>query len=681
MTTFRNFDCKACKRNAALSGLGLLLAMTIAAPSRAQISAVWANDGADKVLQHELRASVAPQRSSVWNGSAVGIFGAKNEVVSFNMVLESVRGVSDVSVSFRELSGPAGFKIASRPAAGDQVFNYVGRDIELFYVRYLQVLGLSRMAYENYDERHAPRLMQRPFKVTATNRTESTGVWKDRPGADKFFPDIAVPLELERTFAIEASKNQSIWVDVYIPKAAPPGSYTGELQIRVAGGLFRAVPVRLDVLNFMLPDQPTSRTMVPIDPYDIAERYTGKRFPDRGNPEYAAAVLARDRHFMLARRHRITFAGGEHPDEARDGVAPASERYESKLRGTFFTEVNGYDGPGKGTPLDLFIIGTYGSATWTRKDTATVHRNANAWEEYFRKNFPQVERFIYDVDEPDLSNEKLVAEINERLKRYKSNPGIGRELKIFTTAYIDKASTTTPGYDIVAQWTSVANTPVIQRYADEFRRKGGTLYEYNGKRPGTGSFATDDDGTALRMVPWAQYKLGLGRHFYYLANYYYDYQTSGKQTNVWRSARTYGVDDRFDPIVGRTGFNYSNGDGVLVYPGRDVLFPRDTYDVLGPIASLRLKHWRRGIQDIEYVVQARLKDPARVDALVQKMVPRVFWEVGVEEVSDPTWKLGGVSWSEDAEVWEAARRELADIIADGKTTQTRPPAPKNLVVK
>ena len=46
----------------------------------AQISAVWANDGGDKVLRHELRASTGNMANSVWDGNTIRLFAARNEV-------------------------------------------------------------------------------------------------------------------------------------------------------------------------------------------------------------------------------------------------------------------------------------------------------------------------------------------------------------------------------------------------------------------------------------------------------------------------------------------------------------------------------------------------------------------------------------------------------------------------
>ena len=155
----------------------------------------WANDGGDKVTRDELRASQNPSSvlNRVWDGSNIQVFGAKNEIVSFNLVLEAPNAAVDaVSIAFDRLEGPEGATITSREVAGDDVFDWTGRNIELFYVRYLQIQGLSLLSYENYDERHIPESFRRPW----TGDGEGTGWWTDRPDHDKFYPDIAVPLEL-----------------------------------------------------------------------------------------------------------------------------------------------------------------------------------------------------------------------------------------------------------------------------------------------------------------------------------------------------------------------------------------------------------------------------------------------------------------------------------------------------
>ena len=52
---------------------------------------IWANEGGDKVSQDELRAAndASSVINSVWDGQKITVFAARNEVVSFNLILEA----------------------------------------------------------------------------------------------------------------------------------------------------------------------------------------------------------------------------------------------------------------------------------------------------------------------------------------------------------------------------------------------------------------------------------------------------------------------------------------------------------------------------------------------------------------------------------------------------------------
>ncbi|MDP8235736.1 MAG: hypothetical protein P9M08_05095, partial [Candidatus Erginobacter occultus] len=190
------------------------------------ITAIWANSGEEKVVRSDLRASSDPVAvlNSFWDGTTVRIEGARNEVVALALHLEaSAAGASAVSVAFSRLAGPFGAAIESVPASGEGLFDWRGREIELFFVRYLEIKGLSRLSYESYDERHIPERFRRPW----TGQGQGSGTWLDRPDHNAFYPDIAVPLELHPVFAIPAGSTQTIWADIYIPKDVPPGTYSG----------------------------------------------------------------------------------------------------------------------------------------------------------------------------------------------------------------------------------------------------------------------------------------------------------------------------------------------------------------------------------------------------------------------------------------------------------------------
>ena len=70
-----------------------LAAPTADQPNRplgpSNIAHVWANEGGDKVTRDELRATNDPNSvlNSVWDGAGISLFGARNEVVSFNLML------------------------------------------------------------------------------------------------------------------------------------------------------------------------------------------------------------------------------------------------------------------------------------------------------------------------------------------------------------------------------------------------------------------------------------------------------------------------------------------------------------------------------------------------------------------------------------------------------------------
>ena len=171
-----------------------IVLMLTGSPAKAQVSVVaWANTGEDKVTNDELRLSRsgADVTNSAWDGESINLFGGRNEVVNFNVVLEAPSGATNVSVSFDLLEGLPGSAISSRPTSGNGVFNYVGRNIELFFVRYLQINGLSLVSYGTYDERHIPLKLERPW-TGAGESTRSVGGRGTAMGGDSVRPVVPV---------------------------------------------------------------------------------------------------------------------------------------------------------------------------------------------------------------------------------------------------------------------------------------------------------------------------------------------------------------------------------------------------------------------------------------------------------------------------------------------------------
>ncbi|MFQ5796540.1 MAG: hypothetical protein ACE5JP_16025 [Candidatus Bipolaricaulia bacterium] len=635
--------------------------LTPLAPSN--IVQVWANEGGGKVTCDELRATHDPSAvlNLVWDGTGISLFGARNEVVAFNLILEApMSSATNINVTLTSLAGPGGASLTTRAASGDDVFNYVERNIELFYVRYLEIKGLSTdlfYAGYNYDERHIPERCRRSYDAEGSG----SGRWTDRPCHNKFYPEIAVPLELNSPFTIPAGTNQSIWGDIYIPKTVPAGDYTGTISVTEDGMLTWEIPISLRVRNFTLPDLPNAPTMLVYSSENINDRYLGEdnMYIEPGTAVYTQSLEIVDRHFQLAHRHKISLIGNP---EGYTPIERMDDAWTARLNGELFTLARGYDGIGVGVGNNIYVIGEYGQWPWQDGTQADMWANTDAWVKWFdSKAFvTPTEYFLYLIDESDN-----YTQIERWARWINSNPGPGQRLMSMATIDLPTAAANTPSLDIPTSWMTVGITDAWQNTADSYAANPNKrFYLYNSNRPATGSFAIEDDGVALRVLAWAQYKMGIDRWFYWESTYYDNYQGGMGQTNVFQKALTYGSFDDVDDFLGETGWNYLNGDGVLFYPGTDTRYPADSYNygVQGPFASLRLKLWRRGIQDVDYLALAAAIDPTRTHQIVSRMVPKVLWEYGVTDPGDPTWVLTNISWSTDPDDWEAARAELADII-------------------
>jgi hypothetical protein len=643
-----------------------LLYTACSVPAFAQsFTAIWVNDGGDKVVKDELRASLGGDvRNSLWDGKTICLFGSRNEVLNFNVIIESANDMTkDILVSISDLVSVEGDTISSRKAEGDAVFDYRGRNIELFYIRYLQIKGLSQLAYSPlYDDRHVPEKLQLPYP---TRKGVFQGRFEDRPNANKYYPDIAVPIEAVGAFSITKGENQSLWVDIYIPRDASPGLYTGKFKVKEAGNVVAELPIELEVLPLLLPDEFNAKTMVWINEPDINFRYTGVRWNDSkaAVPEVKAVMdKVWYRHFQMAKRHRISLITDGIELYRKEQFSRLDKVYDGKL----FTSAYYYEGPGYGVPQDVYSVGTYGGwknlkKSWNMNIRESMWKNSDKIVKFFDENYPHVNYFLYLLDEPKQNDFDMVEQWAQWIKE---NPGPGKCFKTLCTISLPLQQIYLPSVDIAFMlW---GERDVWEDALSKLRAQNGEIMSYNGWRPSSGTFMIEDEGIALRLNGWIQFKHNISRWFFWASTNYKNPSFVNYETNVFQEACTFGRKlQKKDPKYGETGYNYGNGDGVLFYPGKDTLYTEDSYGLQGPIASLRLKMWRRGLQDYEYLRLAMKYDHEAVNALIHDMVPSSLWELGVTDKKDPTYVHTDISWSTDPDAWESARRKLADIIIKG----------------
>ncbi|MEM9364656.1 MAG: hypothetical protein AAGD07_01595 [Planctomycetota bacterium] len=625
----------------------------------AQQPGIWVNSGEDKVTREDTRLLDGKEVvNSVWNGETITLSGSRNEVVSFCVIIEAgTSPIKDVQASFRLLDGRAGAQgeqITTRVASRNDFYDFRGRNIELFFIRYLPIRGCSRLAYGHYDERLVPERLQRPHDRNG----DASGGWLDRPDHDQHYPDIAVPLELHPKFVVAAGQSQSVWCDITLPRDAEAGLYEGTYRLSWSDGS-QDIPVRLRVHPLTLPDLPSAKTMLYISEENINSRFLGQANLD-GGP--ASSIVASeeiiDRYFQLAHRHRVSLIT-DHVD-----IGQVQATWDKRLHGDLFTPEAGYEGPGEGIGNNVFALGTYGIWPWKGGGKEAMWANTDQWVNFFdSSNYrTPTSYFLYLIDESEDFET-----IEKWCRWVKSNPGPGKRMPTLATLPLIDAYEHTPLLSIPASTTGYGITRFWKRAADHYRRAPRQgFYLYNGFRPGSGTLVIEDDGVAMRQLGWTQFKTGAARWFVWEGTYYKNLAGGSIPTKLFSTAHTFGPPEGRDPSLGETGYNYNNGDGVLFYPGTDLKHGDESYGVPAPFASLRLKHWRRGLQDYEYLKMAARANLRSTAVLIQAMIPRVMWEVPVAVEYDPTWARTGISWSNDPDDWNAAVEELSRIILSAR---------------
>jgi hypothetical protein len=183
-----------------------------------------------------------------------------------------------------------------------------------------------------------------------------------------------------------------------------------------------------------------------------------------------------------------------------------------------------------------------------------------------------------------------------------------------------------------------------QAAAQEATAAGKRVWIYNGQLPSTGAFLTDSWTLSLRANAWIQATHGIDRWFYWESTFWNDDNKGGKGP--------------YDPLVTAETFHnqhgdHCDGDGVLVYPGMQVGGAYRSAGWAGVFPSIRLKQWRRGIQDAGYLELARSVDRTKADAIAKDLVGTALSKA----------QPGAPGWPTEAKPWVDARRKLFELIA------------------
>lgn len=413
------------------------------------------------------------------------------------------------------------------------------------------------------------------------------------------YPDALIPATdeidgQERSafpMAVPAGQSRAVWVDLLVPPSAAPGIYRG--SVRVTGdGLDASLPVELEVYNFVLPSTPSLATAFLIYSGAVCVAHTGA--DDCGGTEAAAALVAK--YERLALDHRITLPNLFVQRASRGDWSAFDKLYGPFLDGTAQTRLEG---------------ARMTSAQYTWERTVDGYR---AFAQHFRERGWLDRLYDYSADEPPYGSQW--SDIPARRALVKAaDPG----LRVLVTTNIDLATQHGVAGDIdimvpIVNHMDSTSAPYQgdQRAKyDAFLAQGKTLWMYQscmshgcsfgGAEPGAAwpSYMIDVPGVRNRLMQWADFREKVSGELYY------------------ETAETFARDPWSDQ------YEFSgNGDGTLFYPGKPSVIGGSSQV---PVASIRLKLIRQGVQDFEYLtLVSKLGDSRFADGVAREVLPDVF---------------------------------------------------------
>jgi hypothetical protein len=433
-----------------------------------------------------------------------------------------------------------------------------------------------------------------------------TGRWPDA-----LVPDVDDVVGEQRNafpFDVPAGESRAIWVEVHVPASAKAGKYDGVVTIGSAEGEAK-IPVELTAWPFELPSTSSLRTA-----FNLAYGILPAAHP--GVSGDADATL-RARYGQLGLDHRISLTGinddGYHSDLGR-----FDRFYAPLVKGTAPTRLEG---------AKMTAVKYVGNRT-----SVDEHKK---WAQYAKQNGWFDRLFDYTCDEPPLT-----CSWNDIKVRTDAVHAADPDFQTLVTTQIWDADEhgSTAGIDImvpVINWmddkpgSDVAGSQRA-RYDGFVGGKNKELWLYQSCMShgcgGTVDIGSPNDSDRY-FTGWPTYMIdsSAARN---RAMEWLSFINDATGELYWETGAAF----RHDPWNNQWDFS-GNGDGTLFYPGSPSKIGGKT-DI--PVASIRLKMVREGMEDYEYLkmlADAGDRDTAR--RIARDLFPNAWsTEVAPEKIME-----------------------------------------------
>ncbi len=520
-----------------------ILVLLFATPCFASEFTLWAAPAMDRVMRDQL----AP---SAWQPE---ISAARNEWESFQVIISGApEEIGSVVVTGTSLQGPDGAIIA------------------------------------------APRCLREHY-VTISKPSELSSM----PAGE--YPDALVPQSFpwQKLPATETT-SQPFWIDVFVPSGTPPGDYRGSIDVRSPGRKVSTLDYTLHVWSFTLPKAPALRSSMFIVWRRIAEIHGFNREESTAAPRLQSIL---DDYYDMLAEHRLS------PHEVwatyPDANEPMSEASNAKMAAALRKHLLQRQPATIGLPLWF---------DWPLADPLGKDREAAM--DYVVRYYRMCEavgcaerlyKIFGELDEPNTAEKyKQVRQWGKFFQEVQAKHGVRIPMLVtegpkprdeawgslvgapsiwvphVSEVWNDSEGPNAP--NLLAQrraagdelWTYVA---LIQA-PDEWKKMHGWPKQLSAGQPPV--WITDYPPMNHRILPWLMPLHGITGFTYWDTSNW----KGGKTFDPWQNNGTYPHDN--DEVY--------NGDGFLIYPAR-----QETHGSEGPVASIRLKWLREGVDDYDYL--------------------------------------------------------------------------------
>ncbi|NQZ71245.1 MAG: DUF4091 domain-containing protein [Lentisphaeria bacterium] len=422
----------------------------------------------------------------------------------------------------------------------------------------------------------------------------------------RYTPAMQIPFEAKwggAPFSIFPGNTQAVLLDIYIPEKTPAGLYKGTVKVTHAGKTVKSIPVELTVHDFALPNKPSMCSFM----------FTGSVHATRHGLKEGDRKLTETYAKFFRRHHTEIQLNSEY------------------IKDSVFTKENGYEGRLYDMPPVYNFATFYGAGSFGNAQTeAAAHEILLGFKKRADGLHKDSKTVLYMWDEPSHGFQGGIGAFNKWVA--KKAP--------YVKSFDKKHGTNTIMYS--STWhKDVGDSSLLGAYGShndvelkKMRAQGKEHWLYNGPR------TYQDFASAIRVLGWKAF---------------------ARQADVWWMWETTHAPNGFDYYYQSKNFTnqygeFAIGDGLFVFPGTDVLIPKRSPGLDGPVAGIRFYNWRQGFIDLEYLTMAQKKDPKATAAICKPITDGTSLSSGLPgEKRSAGYPIGQTDYEE-------ARKELVKII-------------------